>query len=189
MAFEPMVIQPSPESSAKIFSSAPKETLHPLSSHSLSAPLPQPLVTTSLLSVWDEPPNIMVSERSQTQKGPVLCDSIDRTIAFKMHRFIFLYVNKRAFQRSGKESMCQCRRHRDEGSIFGSERLWRTEFGKWYRRKGLSAGDPISFSGTSMATWVPKANSGTVTLNLGSTWEFLREALKKAMSTPPESLM
>ena len=78
---------------------------------------------------------------------------------------------------------------RDEGSIFGSERLGRTEFGKWFRRKGLSAGDPISFLGTSVATWVPKANSGTVTLNLGSTWEFLREALKKAMSTPPESLM
>ena len=77
MAFEPMVVQPSPESSAKIFSSAPKETLHPLSSHSLSAPLPQPLVTTSLLSVWDEPPNIMVSERSQTKKAIYKIPEID----------------------------------------------------------------------------------------------------------------
>ena len=115
MAFEPVVVQPSPESSAKILSSAPKETLHPVSSHSLSAPLPQPLVTTSLLSVWDEPQNFMVSERSQTQKGPVLCDSTDRTIAFKTHTFIFLYVNKRALQWSGKESTCQCRRHKRWG--------------------------------------------------------------------------
>ena len=136
MAFEPMVLQPSPESSAKIFSSAPKETLHLLSSHSLSAPLPQPLVTTSLLSVWDEPQNIMIRERNQTQKGPILFDSTDRTTAFKMHTFIFLYV-KRAFQWRGKESMWQCRRHKRYGFDLWVRKIVKTRIWEAAQKKGI----------------------------------------------------
>ena len=93
MAFELMAVQPWPKSSSKIFSSAPKETPHPLSSHS-----PSP----HFLNPWQPPicflfgmnlKQTMVSERSQAQRGPILYGSIGRTIVFKTYTCIFLYVN------------------------------------------------------------------------------------------------
>ena len=45
------VVQPSPLSSCKTFSSLPKETLYPVSSHLPFFPSPWPLATTDLLSI------------------------------------------------------------------------------------------------------------------------------------------